>query len=254
MATLASHNADNHNTGDITLTGSPLNPMEAALSVILRVGAALAALIIGYYVLGFIADHWAWFASVAILLGGTALAGWILFRSRGHEHRDRALTAERHELMRHVDKMNIPTFDATVGQLLVGLDAKRVKKFGHRKNDLGCNFVVTFNNGKRIIVRAKKDDKTLRRRNGNRHVQILGGEIKARWDCDAGVIITNANLHWMHHAARNEAVARQLGVLIVDRDRLAEWLDTGQPPAELRPVRAAIKAGTSSAAQGSAAR
>ncbi|MEU6859680.1 restriction endonuclease [Glycomyces sp. NPDC046736] len=210
--------------------------------MILRAGAAIAALIIGYFVLGFIADHWAWFASVAILLGGTALAGWILFRGRGHEHRDRALTAELHTLMRGVDKMNIPAFDAMIGQLLVGLDAKRVKKFGHRKNDLGCNFVVTFTNGKRVIVRAKMDDKTLRSRNGNRHVQILGGEIKARWDCDAGVYITNANLHWMHHAARNEAVAAQLGVLIIDRDRLAEWIDTGVGPVELRPARAALEA------------
>lgn len=212
------------------------------MSVTLRVGAGLAALIAGYYVLGYVADHWAWFASVAILLGGTALAGWILFRSRGHEHHSRAESAEWHEIMRSVDKMNIPAFDAMVGQLLVGLDVKRVKKFGHRKNDLGCNFVVTFRNGKRIIVRAKKDDKTLRTRNGNRHVQILGGEIKARWDCDAGVMITNANLHWMHHAARNEAVAHQLGVLIVDRDRLAEWIDTGVAPAELRPVQPAIRA------------
>jgi hypothetical protein len=219
------------------------------MSVILRVGAGIAALILGYLVLGFIADHWAWFASVAMLLAGTAFAGWILFRSRGHEHRDRALTAERHDLMRSVDKMNIPAFDAMVGQLLVGLDAKRVKKFGHRKNDLGCNFVVTFTNGKRIIVRAKKDDKTLRRRNGNRHVQILGGEIKARWDCDAGVLITNANLHWMHHAARNEAVAQQLGVLIVDRDRLAEWIDTGIAPAELRPARAALQASSRTGGQ-----
>lgn len=211
------------------------------MSVILRVGAGIAALIIGYFVLGFIADHWAWFASVAILVGGTALAGWILFRSRGHETRDRALSAERHDLMRGVDKLNIPAFDSMVGQLLVGLDAKRVKKFGHRKNDLGCNFVVTFTNGQRVIVRAKKDDKTLRRRNGNRHVQILGGEIKARWDCDAGVYITNANLHWMHHAARNETVAAQLGVLIVDRDRLAEWIDTGVAPAQLRPAQAALE-------------
>jgi hypothetical protein len=222
--------------------------VEAALSVILRAGAGITALILGYFVLGFIADHWAWFASAAILLGGTALAGWILFRSRGHEHRDRAVSAERHALMRSVDKMNIPAFDAMAGQLLVGLDAKRVKKFGHRKNDLGCNFVVTFNNGQRIIVRAKKDDKTMRRRNGNRHVQILGGEIKARWDCDAGVLITNANLHWMHHASRNEAVAAQLGVLIVDRDRLAEWIDTGEAPPQLRPVRAALQASTSSTA------
>jgi hypothetical protein len=218
------------------------------MSVILRAGAGIAALILGYLLLGFIADHWAWFASVAILLGGTALAGWILFRSRGHDHRDRAMTAERHELMRSVDKMNIPAFDAMAGQLLVGLDAKRVKKFGHRKNDLGCNFVVTFTNGQRIIVRAKKDDKTLRRRNGNRHVQILGGEIKARWDCDAGVLITNANLHWMH-ASRNEAVAAQLGVLIVDRDRLAEWIDTGIAPPQLRPARAALQASSTTAAK-----
>ncbi|WP_460496055.1 restriction endonuclease [Glycomyces tarimensis] len=204
-------------------------------------GAGIAALVLGYFALGFIADHWAWFASIAILLGGTALAAWVLFRSRGDGQREHVPTAERQELMRNINKMNIPNFDAMVGQLLVRLDAKRVKKFGHRQNDLGCNFVVTFNNGKRIIVRAKKDDHAMKRQNGTRHVQILGGEIRPRWDCDAGVLITNANLHWLHHAARNEAVAAQLGVLIIDRDRLAEWIDTGEPPAELRPVRAALQ-------------
>ncbi|GAB3646607.1 hypothetical protein GCM10028833_08750 [Glycomyces tarimensis] len=211
------------------------------MTVILRVGAGIAALVLGYFALGFIADHWAWFASIAILLGGTALAAWVLFRSRGDGQREHVPTAERQELMRNINKMNIPNFDAMVGQLLVRLDAKRVKKFGHRQNDLGCNFVVTFNNGKRIIVRAKKDDHAMKRQNGTRHVQILGGEIRPRWDCDAGVLITNANLHWLHHAARNEAVAAQLGVLIIDRDRLAEWIDTGEPPAELRPVRAALQ-------------
>ena len=188
---------------------------------------------------------------MAILLGGTAVAGWILFRSRGHEHRDGGRgRAPDHDAQRRQDEH--PRVRRHGGQLLVGLDAKRVKKFGHRKNDLGCNFVATFNNGQRIIVRAKKDDKTMRRRNGNRHVQILGGEIKARWDCDAGVLITNANLHWMHHAARNEAVAAQLGVLIVDRDRLAEWIDTGEAPPQLRPVRAALESSGSTAAQCSA--
>lgn len=206
-----------------------------SVSVIIRVVAGIVVLVLGYFAIGFIALHWAWFASAAILLGGTALATWVLLRSRGHhDHVDRATTAERQQLLRSIDKMNIPTYDAMVAQLLVRLDAKRVKKFGHRQNDLGCNFVVTFNNGKRIIVRAKKDDHAMKRQNGTRHVQILGGEIKARWDCDAGVLITNANLHWMHHAARNEGVAAQLGVLIVDRERLAEWIDTGEPPAELR--------------------
>ncbi|THV35781.1 restriction endonuclease [Glycomyces buryatensis] len=204
------------------------------MSVFLRVGAGIAVLILGYFALGFVADHWAWFASVAILLGGTATAAWVLFRSRGGDRHERTMTPERQELMRSVGRMNIPTFDATVAQLLVRLDAKRIKKFGHRQNDLGCNFVVTFNNGKRIIVRAKKDDRAMKRQNGTRHVQILGGEIKARWDCDAGVLITNANLHWLHHSARNEAVAAQLGVLIIDHNRLAEWIDTGLPPAELR--------------------
>jgi hypothetical protein len=218
--------------------------VEAALSVILRVGAGIAVLIAGYFAIGFVAEHWAWFVSAAILLGGTALAAWILLRSRGHERHDHLHTAERQQLLRTIDKMNIPTYDAMVGQLLVRLDAKRVKKFGHRQNDLGCNFVVTFTNGKRVIVRAKKDDHAMKRQNGTRHVQILGGEIKARWDCDAGVLITNANLHWMHHAARNESVAAQLGVLIVDRDRLAEWIDTGEPPAELRPVRPALQSTT----------
>ena len=212
------------------------------MSVIARAGAVVAALIIGYFALGFIAEYWAWLVAIAILLGGTALATWILFRGRGSApiHRDRRLAAERDELMRGIDKMTVPAFDAMVGQLLIQLDAKRVKKFGHRRNNLGCNFVVTLRAGQRILVRAKKDDRTVRRE-GARHIQLLGGEIHARWNCDAGVLITNADLHTLRHAARNDAVAAQLGVLVLDRPRLAEWIDTGLAPASLRPAPKEIK-------------
>ncbi|GAB3236050.1 hypothetical protein GCM10027447_34050 [Glycomyces halotolerans] len=207
------------------------------MSVIVRAGAVLAALVLGYLALGFIAAHWAWFAAAAILLGGTALAAWVLFRGRTRvlDPRDRELEHERYELMQSIDDMPVQLFDAMVGQLLVRLDAKRVKKFGHRRNNLGCNFVVTLNGGRRIVVRAKKDDRTVKRE-GVRHIQLLGGEIHARWSCDAGVLITNANLHKIRHAAKNETVAAQLGVVIIDRERLAEWVDTGEPPAILRPV------------------
>ncbi|WP_199039069.1 restriction endonuclease [Glycomyces salinus] len=213
------------------------------MSVIARAGAVIAALVIGYFALGFIAEYWAWLVSITILLGGTALAAWVLFRGRGDspEHRDRQLTAERNELMRSIDKMPVPAFDSMVGQLLIRLDAKRVKKFGHRRNNLGCNFVVTLGTGQRIVVRAKKDDRIVRRE-GARHIQLLGGEIHPRWNCDAGVLITNANLHTIRHAARNDTVAAQLGVLVVDRGKLAEWIDTGEPPAQLLPVPKEIQA------------
>lgn len=207
------------------------------MSVIARAGAVIAALVIGYFALGFIAEHWAWFASITILLGGTALAAWALFRGRGHSHepRDRQLAAERDELMRGIDKMPVQSFDAMIGQLLVRLDVKRVKKFGHRRNNLGCNFVVTLGTGQRVVIRAKKDDRTVRRE-GARYIQLLGGEIHPRWNCDAGVLITNANLHTLRHAARNRTVAAQVGVLVIDRESLAEWIDTGEPPEALRPM------------------
>ncbi|WP_157930743.1 restriction endonuclease [Glycomyces xiaoerkulensis] len=207
------------------------------MSVIARAGAVLAALILGYFAIGFIAEHWAWFVAGTILLCGTAVATWVLLRSRGRSRdaTERALHAEREALMKSVDDMQVPMFDAMIGRLLVGLDAKRVKKFGHRSNTLGCNFVVTLHGGRRIVVRAKKDDRTVKRE-GARHIQLLGGEIQPRWSCDAGVLITNANLHGIRHAARNQATAAQLGVFVIDRRRLAEWLDTGEPPAALLPA------------------
>jgi hypothetical protein len=206
----------------------------------------IAVVVGGYFAIGFVAKHWLWFASAAILLGGTALAAWALFRSPRNEAPDRGLLAEREELMSTVDRMHVGQFDAMVAELLTRLDAKRVKRFGHRQNNLGCNFVVTLRGGRRIIVRAKKDDRTLKRE-GTRHIQLLGGEIHPRWNCDAGVLITNANLHRMRQATRNEAMAAQLGVLVMDRHRLAEWIETGEPPALLRPVQPAITAGQEAA-------
>jgi hypothetical protein len=65
------------------------------LSVIVRIGVVIAVVVGGYFAIGFVAKHWLWFASAAILLGGTALAAWALFRSPRNEAPDRGLHRRR---------------------------------------------------------------------------------------------------------------------------------------------------------------
>ncbi|WP_025273773.1 restriction endonuclease [Haloglycomyces albus] len=203
------------------------------MSWLVRLGIPAAVLIAGYFALNFIANNWVWFLSGLIIVSATSLCAWVLFHTEPPQPMDPE--ARHHEqIMRELDQLPSKKFDATIGQLLTGLNAKQVKKFGHKGSDLGCNFVVTLTDGKRIIVRAKQNDGTMRRM-GERHLKALGWETKPRWNCDHAVLLTSADLHWMNHGPRNDKLARHLGITLIDRKRLAEWLDSGSPPAALRP-------------------
>ncbi|MFC4335821.1 restriction endonuclease [Salininema proteolyticum] len=205
------------------------------MSWLIRLGIPAALLVAGYFALDFIARQWVWFASLAAIAAATALCSWILFGRNWRSAGEYDLgTREREEIMQDLDTLPVPQFDQAVGGLLTDLDAKHVKRFGHKGSDLGCNFVVTLVDGKRVLVRAKKDDGTMRRM-GERHLKALGWEAKPRWKCDFAVLVTSGDLHWMNYGLRNDSLARHLGITLVDRKRLATWLDSGSPPAVLRP-------------------
>lgn len=212
------------------------------MSIVIRLGLVIGVLVGIYFAIGFVADNWAWFASAATIISLTVGAAWILLR-RPREAPDKAALEEREDVMHDIDQMAVPVFDQMVASLLKRCEARKIKKFGHKGSDLGCSFVITMCDGRRVAVRSKKDDGTLRRR-GARHIQALGAETHPKWSADVSVLVTNADLHWLKYAGRNKALARQLNVTLMDRNQLAAWLTTGNPPAALQCEPKALPAGS----------
>jgi len=198
-----------------------------------KVGAAIVGLILVFTVVKAVA-HWMaqnW-ATVAIVGGTVAvllLGGIFIYRNRTSLHR-----AEDQELERHLaeaDTMTIPEFETWVARLLLR-DGFRKVRFVGRAADFGSNFVATAPDSRRVMIRAKPDDGTMSRR-GARHIQALGADAHARWKADTAMLVTNADLHRLKTAARHDALAEQLGVILVDRMVLATWVADRKPPAEL---------------------
>jgi HJR/Mrr/RecB family endonuclease len=98
--------------------------------------------------------------------------------------------------------------------------------------------VATAPDARRVVVRAKPDDGTLSKR-GARHIQALGADAHAKWQADTAILVTNADLHPLKTAARHDALAEQLGVILIDRLELATWVADRRPPAELTATPAA---------------
>lgn len=203
--------------------------------------AAIVALFVGFTVLKYVsqwlANHW---VSVVVVVGILAALtiGAVLFR----RHQTSEFRAENAFLERHlapVDAMDLPQFEAWVAKMLLRDGFSKVRFVG-RSGDFGSNFVATAPDSRKIVVRAKPDDRTLGRR-GARHIQALGADAHARWQADTAMLVTNADLHPLKTAARHDALAAQLGVILVDRMELAAWIADRKPPAELTATAAPIK-------------
>ena len=194
---------------------------------------AFAAILIGFTIFdgmsGWVASHW---IIGAVIIGTLAL---LLLIGLGIQHYFTSASRREHaSLERHlaeVDKMDLPQFEAWVGKLLIRHGFTKLRCVG-RSGDFGSSLVATGPDARRIMVRAKPDDRTLGNR-GDRHIQALGLDAHARWQVDTAMLVTNADLHPLKTGARHDALAAQLGVIIVDRLELALWIAERQPPPEL---------------------
>lgn len=202
-------------------------------SVLARAGAVLGVLVLLYtgirVAAQWVVNNMVTVIVVVVVLGLIALTGYLYYRFRHVVHRTESAELERH--LAEADTMTIPEFETWVARLLLR-DGFRKVKFVGRAADFGSNFVATAPDSRRVMIRAKPDDGTMSRR-GARHIQALGADAHARWKADMAMLVTNADLHRLKTAARHDALAEQLGVVLVDRMALASWVADHRPPAEL---------------------
>ncbi|MGH8792221.1 MAG: restriction endonuclease [Stackebrandtia sp.] len=203
---------------------------SASLST--KIVAGLSGLILGYLFIRTLAG-WinANFVAVAIgvgVLAATAVGslGFRHFYVTQRQRRDED-SPERH--LAECDEMDIPQFESWVAQLLLRDGFRKVRFIG-RSGDFGSNFLATAPDASRVVVRAKPDDGTLGRR-GARHIQALGADARGKWQTDTAILVTNADMHPVRTAARHDALAAQLGVVLVDRFELAVWVAERELPA-----------------------
>lgn len=202
-----------------------------AASVPTKLAAGIGALFFGYMLIRFLSE--AIVGNVAAVLLGVAIFVAIVIGSFAGRHyylthpRPEEGVNSRH--LAKVDYMDIPQFESWVAQLLLR-DGFRKVRFVGRSGDFGSNFVATAPDSSKVVVRAKPDDGTLGRR-GARHIQALGADARGKWQVDAAMLVTNANMHPVRTSARHDALAAQLGVVLIDRGKLASWVAKRQPPA-----------------------
>lgn len=212
------------------------------LSTSAKAVIALVGLVVGFavfkYVLAWLAANWFTLVVAVTLVVALAVAAFAFRRHQTRPDRLESKELERH--LERIDDMDLPQFESWIGQQLLSNGFRKVRYVG-RSGDFGSNFVATAPapDTRRVVVRAKPDDGTLSRR-GARHIQALGADAHARWKADTAVLITNADLHPLKTAARHDALAQQLGVVLVDRLELAAWVADRKPPAALTAAPASV--------------
>lgn len=194
---------------------------------------AVVVLVIGFSAIKslstWVAAHWLGIV-VALAVLAVVVGGAFAFRlHRTSDFRAENATLERH--LERVDRMDIPQFEAWIARMLLRDGFSRIRFVG-RSADFGSNFVAIAPDKQKVVVRAKPDDRTLGKR-GARHIQALGADAHAKWQADKAMLVTNADLHPLKTAARHDALADQLGVILVDRLELASWIADRRPPAAL---------------------
>ncbi|CAM3269851.1 Restriction endonuclease [Stackebrandtia soli] len=213
-----------------------MRSMSTSVKVIIAAVGAFLAYTALRALVSWVATYWVTIVTVTGLALVLAV-GVFLFR----RHQTAALRAEYAELERHlaaIDGMDVPEFEEWISQLL-RRDGFRKIRFVGRVADLGGDFIATTPDDRRVMIRAKSDDGTLSKR-GARHIQALGAHAHARFKADAAMLVTNADLHRVKTAARHDALAAQLGVVLVDRRELALWSTDQKPPAELTATPAEV--------------
>lgn len=208
-----------------------MSNLSASAKVAIGVVALILGIPVAKYALTWLSMNWFSLVIVVALVAALVVAGLGFRRYRTRPDRMESRELERH--LERIDDMDIPQFESWMGQMLINNGFRKIRYVG-RSGDFGSNFVATAPapDTRRVVVRAKPDDGTLSRR-GARHIQALGADAHARWKADTAILVTNADLHPLKTAARHDALAAQLGVVLVDRLELAAWVAGSKPPAAL---------------------
>ncbi|MBC6457350.1 restriction endonuclease [Actinomadura sp. HBU206391] len=168
-------------------------------------------------VAGFVAAHQWQVVTVAVVVLVLAVVGAVAVVTE--RQRARALQTRLRRLghLDRVDEMSGPMFEEFVADLLRRDGYRAVSRIG-RSGDRGADVVARTPDGRKIAVQCKRQMRTV----GADRVRNLVGAVHGAYTGHVGVLVTSSTFT---RPALAEAENR---LVLVDRDRLAGWMD-GEP-------------------------
>ena len=132
------------------------------------------------------------------------------------KRRNRAIRARIRRVghLHRIDQMTGPMFEEFVADLLRRDGYRAVETIG-RSGDKGADVVARTPDGRRIAVQCKRQVRTV----GADRIRNLVGAVHGAYSGHLGVLVTSSTFT---RPAMAEAAGR---LVLVDRDRLAAWMD-----------------------------
>jgi restriction system protein len=159
-------------------------------------------------------SHWPWilgtFIGAVVLLGIGATA--VSLRAGARKIREQRLREIAH--LAKVDTMTGSEFEHLVAELLRRDGYRSVGVVG-RTGDRGVDVIARSQDGRRIAVQCKRQSRPV----GADRVRNLIGAVHSSYAGHVGVLVTS---NTFTGPARSESQDR---LVLVGRDRLAEWMD-----------------------------
>lgn len=201
----------------------PATPSEwaaagaAVLFTALIVFEALKALV------SLLLGHW-FLTAAAILLPVGITAGWLRRRAVIRRRRAERLAHLRLDLVADIDRLDPTAFEYAVRDLMIrdGIEAERVGGAGDRAADV----IGRTATGRVIVVQCKHT--LIRAKVGAGVIYQVNGTAEHAHRADDAVVITNGSF-----TGSAATYAAQVGIHLIDRDRLQSWAQDGVALQEL---------------------
>ncbi|MFF0775192.1 restriction endonuclease [Nonomuraea wenchangensis] len=191
--------------------------------------AAVAIVATGGGVAWFAAEHPGWAAGIAGLLV-MLFAGGLVLRRRAIEAGRRRFLAANAELEK-VDLMSGREFEHLVAERMIAEGFRQVRECGG-SGDFGVDITAVAPGHGRYAVQCKRYVGSV----GAPEVRNFLGALANTYAGHTGVLVTSGRLT---RQARQEALGAREPLVLVERDRLADWLVGAAPLLPDRPARRA---------------
>ncbi|MEV0629208.1 restriction endonuclease [Nonomuraea wenchangensis] len=189
--------------------------------------AAVAIVAAGGGVVWFAAEHPAWAAGIAALLV-VLFAGGLILRRRAIEAERQRFLAANAELEK-VDLMSGGEFEHLVAERMIAEGFRQVRECGGT-GDFGVDITAVAPGHGRYAVQCKRYAGSV----GAPEVRNFLGALANTYAGHTGVLVTSGRLT---RQARLEALGAREPLVLVERDRLADWLLGAAPLLPARPAR-----------------
>ncbi|MGW0436765.1 restriction endonuclease [Micromonospora sp. NPDC003197] len=169
----------------------------------------------------FIRRHPYWSAFIAfVVIAATVVVLFLVQKGRARQAAERAALDR---IIGTTDAMTGPEFEQWFARLLGTSGCSGVTVLGGTA-DRGADVIARAPDGRRVVVQCKRHSAS--NRVGSAVIQRFAGTCRTIHRGDICMIVTNGAFT----VGDGQRLARELGILLVDRSMLEQWAYTGMPP------------------------